>query len=113
MLGKLGDDFVPQKSPGKTGKESLAERWILHKFTTAAKEINQALADREFSRSTQIAYQYWYDQLCDTYIVCLRAVAERCCADVNRKIRKPSFKMGQKKRENLLWIRYILLLRAL
>jgi len=34
----------------------------------AAKEINQALADREFSQATFIAYQYWYSHLCDVYI---------------------------------------------
>ncbi|KAH0536755.1 hypothetical protein FGG08_006393 [Glutinoglossum americanum] len=69
VLGKLGKDFVPQASDQKTGKESLTERWILHKYTIAAKEINQALEDREFQQATLIVYQYWYNQLCDVYIV--------------------------------------------
>jgi valyl-tRNA synthetase len=69
VLGKLGDNFTPQKAPGRTGKESLAEKWILHKLTIAARDINKALTDREFSSSTQIVYQYWYDHLCDVYIV--------------------------------------------
>ncbi len=68
VLGKIDEDFVPQKSATKTGTESLPERWILHKFAIAAKEINQALADREFSQATSIVYQYWYAQLCDVYI---------------------------------------------
>jgi len=68
VLGKLDKDFVPQKVAAKTGNESLSERWILHKFTVAAKEINQALTDREFSQATSIAYQYWYSHLCDVYI---------------------------------------------
>ncbi len=68
VLGKLDKDFVPQKSATKTGKESLSERWILHKMTIAARDINQALADREFSQATSIIYQYWYSQLCDVYI---------------------------------------------
>ena len=68
MLGKLGDDFKPQASPKKTGKESLAERWILHKFNQAAKEMNETLEQREFSQSAQIVYQYWYGQLCDVFI---------------------------------------------
>src|SRR2546423_8413420 len=72
VLGKLENDFVPQSSPKKTGKESLAERWILHKYTNAAKEINQALEDREFQQATLIVYQYWYNHLCDVYIVSLR-----------------------------------------
>ena len=74
VLGNLPENFVPQAKGGKTGKESLAERWILHKFTMAAKEINEALAAREFSRSTQLAYQYWYDNLCDVYIENSKAI---------------------------------------
>lgn len=74
VLGKIGEDFTPQKKGGKTGKESLPERWILHKLTTAARDVNQALADREFSRSTQLIYQYWYDYLCDVYIENSKAI---------------------------------------
>lgn len=68
VLGKLDKDFTPNKQPTSTGNESLAELWILHKFTTAASEINAALAAREFSTSTKIAYEYWYSHLCDVYI---------------------------------------------
>ncbi|KAI9808401.1 MAG: hypothetical protein M1826_004177 [Phylliscum demangeonii] len=68
VLGKLDGTFTPQKLAQKTGRESLAERWILHKYTIAAKEINRALAEREFQRSTLIVYQYWYNHLCDVYI---------------------------------------------
>ncbi|KEY67624.1 hypothetical protein S7711_07821 [Stachybotrys chartarum IBT 7711] len=67
VLGSLPEDFVPNKSAVAVGK-TLAERWILHKMNTAAKEINQALADREFSKSTLIVYRYWYSELCDVYI---------------------------------------------
>ncbi|KAL1311633.1 hypothetical protein AAFC00_001743 [Neodothiora populina] len=74
VLGNLPKDFVPQAKGGKTGKESLAERWILHKFTITAKEMNEALVAREFSRSTQFAYQYWYDNLCDVYIENSKAI---------------------------------------
>ncbi|KAL5336751.1 valyl-tRNA synthetase mitochondrial precursor [Aspergillus crustosus] len=68
VLGKLGDDFKPQPTPSKTGKESLSERWILHKFNTAAKEVNAALEDRDFSVAANVIYQYWYSQLCDVFI---------------------------------------------
>lgn len=74
VLGNLPKDFVPQAKGGKTGKESLPERWILHKFTTAAKQINEALDAREFSRSTSLAYAYWYDNLCDVYIENSKAI---------------------------------------
>ncbi|KAF2146525.1 uncharacterized protein K452DRAFT_294091 [Aplosporella prunicola CBS 121167] len=68
VLGKIDADYVPQKTADKTGKESLAERWILHKLSIASKEINQALTDREFAKSTQIAWHYFHDDLCDVFI---------------------------------------------
>ncbi|KAG9232262.1 tRNA synthetases class I-domain-containing protein [Amylocarpus encephaloides] len=68
VLGKLGNDFVPRESSRLTGKESLPERWILTKMNTAAKQINQALEEREFARSTQIIHRYLYDELFDIYI---------------------------------------------
>jgi valyl-tRNA synthetase len=71
VLGNLDPSFVPQKTGALTGKESLAERWILHKFNATTQGMNKALEDREFSASTQLAYQYWYNELCDVYIVSL------------------------------------------
>ncbi|QKX59919.1 uncharacterized protein TRUGW13939_07061 [Talaromyces rugulosus] len=68
VLGKLGNDFVPRETSALTGKEGLAEKWILTKMNTAAKQVNQALEEREFARSTQIIYGYLYDQLFDIYI---------------------------------------------
>ena len=68
VLGKLPSDFSPLPQATKTGKESLAELWILHKLTMTAGEINTALAAREFSEATSAAYQYWYTNLCDVYI---------------------------------------------
>lgn len=76
MLGRLPADYVPPKDATPTGKESLAERWILHKLTIAARNINQALGDREFMRSTSIVYQYWYNQLCDVYIENSKAILQ-------------------------------------
>ena len=68
VLGNLNKDFKPRERPIKAGSESLAELWILHKFTIAASKINTALTEREFAQSTKIAYEYWYDHLCDIYI---------------------------------------------
>jgi valyl-tRNA synthetase len=76
VLGKLDADFVPQKTGALTGKESLAERWILHKMSIAARDVNQAIGDREFMRSTSIIYQYWYNQLCDVYIENSKAILQ-------------------------------------
>ena len=71
VLGKLNDDFVPYGVGIRPQPATLAERWILHKFSIAAKEINQALTEREFQRSALIVYQFWYNHLCDVYLVSL------------------------------------------
>lgn len=68
VLGNLPKDFVPREKGGKTGRESLPERWILHKMTIAAREVNESLADRDFSDSTQALHRYWLYELCDVYI---------------------------------------------
>ena len=69
VLGRIPKDFKPlPSSTSHTGHESLCELWILHKFTTTAKEVNEKLASREFSDATSASYQYWYTNLCDVYI---------------------------------------------
>ena len=68
VLGKLPSDFVPNKTVQITGQESLAELWILSKMNACAKEINQAIPEREFMKATGASYTYWYNQLCDVYI---------------------------------------------
>ncbi|KAL5320915.1 hypothetical protein ACEPPN_011725 [Leptodophora sp. 'Broadleaf-Isolate-01'] len=76
VLGKLPADFVPNKTSKLTGMESLAELWILHKMTIAAKDINQAINEREFQKSTSVVYQFWYNQLCDVYIENSKAILQ-------------------------------------
>ncbi|KAI1505320.1 valyl-tRNA synthetase [Biscogniauxia marginata] len=68
VLGKLPNDYVPPRTAAKTGKETLPERWILHQLNSTARNIHAALDAREFSRASQIIYQYWLDSLCDVYI---------------------------------------------
>ena len=68
VLGNLPQDYTPPAKGGKTGKESLPERWILHKLTYVAKRVNQTLEEREFSQATQATYQFWLYELCDVYI---------------------------------------------
>lgn len=60
VLGRFGD-LTPRAKITKSGKESLPERWILHKLTISAKKINEHLEAREFSLATQIAYRYFYE----------------------------------------------------
>jgi valyl-tRNA synthetase len=74
VLGNLPSDFTPQPKAGKTGKESLSERWILHKLTIAARDVNRALEAREFFKATQATYGYWLYELCDVYIENSKAI---------------------------------------
>ncbi|OCK77520.1 valyl-tRNA synthetase-like protein [Lepidopterella palustris CBS 459.81] len=74
VLGRIGEDFTPRSTATKTGKESLSERWILHKLSIASKDINDRLAAREFSNSTQVAYRYFYESVCDTFIENSKAI---------------------------------------
>ncbi|KAF2498450.1 valyl-tRNA synthetase [Lophium mytilinum] len=76
VLGRIGEDFVPRKTVTKSGQESLSERWLLHKFSKAAKEINEKLEAREFSNSTQVAYKFFYNDICDTFIENSKAIFE-------------------------------------
>ena len=79
VLGRLGDDFKPQcwrDVTIKTGSKSLSERWILHKLTLTAKLMHERLEQREFSNATQVAYKYFYEYLCDTFIENSKALFE-------------------------------------
>ncbi|KAG6041163.1 hypothetical protein E4U41_005801 [Claviceps citrina] len=70
VVGKLETvkDFVPARQPALNGNESLSELWILGKMNHAAKAINEALEQRDFMKSANLVYSYWYFQLCDVFI---------------------------------------------
>jgi valyl-tRNA synthetase len=67
ILGKLPQDFVPA-STLDTAALSIPERWILYRMNCAVRGINEALEARQFSTSTKLAYQFFYDELCDVFI---------------------------------------------
>lgn len=52
-----------------TGKESLVEKWILHKLNIAAQDVNKHMAERNFMQVTTDVYNFWLYELCDVYIV--------------------------------------------
>ena len=62
-----------------TGKESLVEKWILHKLNFAAAEINKQLAERNLMQATNVAYNFWLYELCDVYIVRVLPPFHCCC----------------------------------
>ena len=67
VMMRLGDDYQPPAKEGLSGNESLVEKWILHKLTTSAKTVNDALEKRDFLNSTSAIYEFWY-LVCDIYI---------------------------------------------
>ncbi|KAF9447078.1 hypothetical protein P691DRAFT_776381 [Macrolepiota fuliginosa MF-IS2] len=73
---KLDETFVPQPAVKPTGRESLVEKWILHKLNIAATEINQHLADRNFMAATTSAYNFWLYELCDVYIEAMKPMTD-------------------------------------
>ncbi|KAJ1955941.1 valine--tRNA ligase, partial [Dipsacomyces acuminosporus] len=73
-LMKLGDGFVPRADSALTGKESLAERWILHRLNVAVRDVNAALADMNFMAATTAAYSFWLYDLCDVYIEYIKPI---------------------------------------
>ncbi|KAJ9662517.1 hypothetical protein H2198_001406, partial [Neophaeococcomyces mojaviensis] len=68
VLGKLDVTFVPVASSAENRPQTLAEKWILHRYNETAKKVNDAIENREFSNSAGELYQYWFTSLCDTFI---------------------------------------------
>ncbi|KAI8927212.1 hypothetical protein BC831DRAFT_453206 [Entophlyctis helioformis] len=74
-LMKLGDDYKPRSSATPTGKESLADKWILAKLNKAIKETNASMEQFNFMHATSTIYQFWLYDLCDVYLeVCKGAI---------------------------------------
>ncbi|KAJ7609088.1 tRNA synthetases class I-domain-containing protein [Roridomyces roridus] len=82
---KLDESFVPEPSAKPTGKESLVEKWILHKLNAAAAEINTHLADRNFMLATTAAYNFWLYELCDVYIEVMKPMTDEAAPIEMRK----------------------------
>ncbi|KAI9149980.1 valyl-tRNA synthetase [Paramyrothecium foliicola] len=83
VLGKLDTvkDFVPAKQRALTGKESLAELWILQKLNFAVKTVTEAIEQRDFMKSANQVYAYWYFQLCDVFIENSKALVQEGSED--------------------------------
>lgn len=68
VLMRLGEGYQPPASAEPTGKESLVEKWILHRYSTTAKLANEAFEKRDFLQATSSIYNFWLYELCDVYI---------------------------------------------
>lgn len=67
VLMRLGDDYQPPSTETLSGNETLVEKWILHRYTEAAKIVTESMDKRDFLTATSVIYEYWY-QVCDVYI---------------------------------------------
>jgi valyl-tRNA synthetase len=65
VLGRMPAGFTPSSTHHPS---QLSEKWILHRLNLAAKGVNEALAAREFSLSTEFIRRFFYDELCDVFI---------------------------------------------
>lgn len=59
-----------------TGKESLAEKWLLHKLNIAAAAVNEKLESRDFSDASTAAYAFFLYDLCDVFIEATKPLFE-------------------------------------
>ncbi|KAF9903992.1 hypothetical protein BX616_001440 [Lobosporangium transversale] len=75
-LLKFEEGFLPNATAAKSGRESLAERWILNKLNVAAVELNEQLSQRNFMKATDAVYKFWLYELCDVYIEIIKPITE-------------------------------------
>ncbi|KAF2969804.1 hypothetical protein GQX73_g3755 [Xylaria multiplex] len=67
VMGRLPENFKPVNTLD-VANLSTPEKWILHCMNSAVRDLNAALEAREFSKATQIAHRFFYDELCDVFI---------------------------------------------
>ncbi|MCI0350451.1 MAG: valine--tRNA ligase [Acidobacteriales bacterium] len=48
--------------------ETLEDRWILSRFSRAAREVNRALAEYRFHEAASLVYSFFWGDFCDWYI---------------------------------------------
>ncbi|KAG0228368.1 tRNA synthetases class I-domain-containing protein [Mortierella sp. GBAus27b] len=83
-LLKFEDGFLPNATAAKSGRESLAERWILNKLNIAAVEMNDQLEQRNFMKATDAIYKFWLYELCDVYIEIIKPITDGSNAAAKR-----------------------------
>lgn len=69
-------NFKPNASAKPTGKESIAEKWILHRLNAASVLVNEAMENRDFSDATNHAYRFFLNDFCDVFIEATKPVFE-------------------------------------
>lgn len=62
------EDFDPAIIDFSKGQLAPAEQWILHRFDSAAAQMNQALTDYRFNEAASILYTFTWHEFCDWYV---------------------------------------------
>jgi valyl-tRNA synthetase len=91
VLGKLPEDFAPVAELD-VAKLSVPERWILHRMNSAIKDVNEALEAREFSKSTRIVHQFFYDELCDVFIENSKSILSEGTSETQNSVQQTLYR---------------------
>lgn len=75
-LMKLGNYYKPRADIALTGKESLADKWILSKLNQCIRKTNENLDQFNFMQATTSLYQFWLYELCDVYLETTKPVID-------------------------------------
>ena len=62
------EEFSPRPTDLAQLPLSLADQWILTRFSATAAEVNQALADYKFNDAANTLYAFTWHEFCDWYI---------------------------------------------
>lgn len=52
-----------------SGEESVSDRWILSRLSTAVAQCDAAFRTYDFPAITTAIYNFWLYELCDVYLV--------------------------------------------
>lgn len=63
FLSKMDDGFSPAQAAAGGRPSSLPSRWILHRLNQAAKSVDEALQDRDFSEAATVAHDFFKHDL--------------------------------------------------
>uniref|UniRef100_A0A674MFM6 valine--tRNA ligase n=1 Tax=Takifugu rubripes TaxID=31033 RepID=A0A674MFM6_TAKRU len=66
----LGDQFVPADK----AQESVSDRWILSRLSTAVAQCDAAFRTYDFPAITTAIYNFWLYELCDVYLESVKPV---------------------------------------
>ncbi|KAJ3174705.1 hypothetical protein HDU87_006954 [Geranomyces variabilis] len=75
-LMKLGGDYRPRAGTELTGRESLADKWILSRLNHCVRKTNETLEQYNFMQATSALYQFWLYDLCDVYLESTKPVID-------------------------------------